>query len=69
VYLYTETTVERSKGDMRILEILQTKDEQANKNLGDPASFLGLYDPAKEAEKIADVMAEGMSPEQFEVHD
>lgn len=66
VYLNTKTTVERIKGDMRILEILQTKDEQANKNLGDPASFLGVYDPAKEAERIADVMADGMSPERFE---
>ncbi len=66
VYLYTETTIERIKGDMRILEILQTKDEQANKNLGDPASFLHVYDPEKEAEKVADIMAEGTSPEQFE---
>jgi superfamily II DNA or RNA helicase len=66
VYLYTETTVERIMGDLRILEILQTKDEQANKNLGDPASFLHLYDPEKEAAKVADIMAEGTSPEQFE---
>jgi superfamily II DNA or RNA helicase len=66
VYLYTETTIERIKGDMRILEILQTKDEQANKNLGDPASFLHVYDPEKEAEKVAEIMAEGTSPEQFE---
>ena len=62
----TETTNERIKGDMRILEILQTKDEQANKNLGDPASFLHVYDPVKEADKVADIMAEGTSPEKFE---
>ena len=66
VYLFTQTTVERIKGDMRILEILQTKDEQANKNLGDPASFLHVFDPEKEAAKVADVMATGTSPEQFE---
>jgi SNF2 family DNA or RNA helicase len=47
VYLFTETQVEKIKGDLRILEILQTKDEQANKNLGDPASFLNVYDPEK----------------------
>ena len=51
---------------MRILEILQTKDEQANKNLGDPASFLHVFDPEKEAAKVADIMATGTSPEQFE---
>ncbi len=66
VYLYTETTVERINGDMRILEILQTKDEQANKNLGDPASFLHVFDPEKEAAKVADMMAAGTSPQVFE---
>lgn len=66
VYLFTETKVERIKGDLRILEILQTKDEQANKNLGDPASFLHLFDPEKEAEKVADVMATHTSAQQFE---
>ena len=65
-YLFTETGVERIKGDMRILEILQTKDEQANKNLGDPASFLHVFDPEKEAAKVADIMASGVSPQQFE---
>jgi len=66
VYLFTETNVERIKGDLRILEILQTKDEQANKNLGDPASFLHVFDPEKEAAKVADIMAAGTSPEKFE---
>ena len=66
IYLFTETNVERIKGDMRILEILQTKDEQANKNLGDPASFLHVFDPVKEAEKVADIMAAGTSPQLFE---
>lgn len=66
VYLHTETNVERIKGDLRILEILQTKDEQANKNLGDPASFLHVFDAEKEAAKVADIMAAGTSPQQFE---
>jgi hypothetical protein len=66
VYLFTETQVDRVKGDLRILEILQAKDEQANKNLGDPASFLHVYDPDKEAAKVADIMASGISPEEFE---
>jgi hypothetical protein len=65
-YLFTETTVERIKGDLRILEILQTKDEQANKNLGDPASFLHVYDPEKEAAKVEEAMAAHVAPEAFE---
>jgi len=65
-YLFTETGVERIKGDLRILEILQTKDEQANKNLGDPASFLHVYDPEKEAAKVEDAMATHTAPETFE---
>ncbi len=66
VYLFTETQVEKIKGDLRILEILQAKDEQANKNLGDPASFLNVFDPEKEAEKVGDFMATGLSPDQVE---
>ena len=66
VYLFTETAVEQIKGDMRILEILQTKDEQANKNLGDPASFLHVYDPEKEAAKVAEIMAARTSAQEFE---
>jgi superfamily II DNA or RNA helicase len=66
VYLFTETGVDRIKGDLRILEILQTKDEQANRNLGDPASFLHVFDPDKEAAKVAEIMAAGTSPQQFE---
>jgi hypothetical protein len=65
-YLFTETQVERIKGDLRILEILQTKDEQANKNLGDPASFLHVYDPEKEAAKVEEAMAAHVAPEIFE---
>ena len=66
VYLFTETQVEKINGDLRILEILQTKDEQANKNLGDPASFLNVFDPEKEADKVGNFMATGLSPDQVE---
>jgi len=65
-YLFTETSVEKIKGDFRILQILQVKDEQANYNLGDPASFLNVFDPEKEAEKVSDYMAAGISPEEVE---
>lgn len=59
VYLFTESSNEKIKGDTRILEILQRKDDQANENLGDPSAFLNVYDPEKEADKIAEFMASG----------
>ncbi len=66
VYLFTEAVTEHIKGDLRILETLQNKDDQANKNLGDPSAFLNVFDPEKEAAKVGDFMAEGLSPEQVE---
>lgn len=63
IYLFTEAQTPRIKGDMRILEILQAKDDQANFNLGDPSAFLNVYDPDKEADKVANYMADGKSPE------
>jgi hypothetical protein len=66
VYLFTETVNERVKGDWRILEILERKDEQANLNLGDPSAFLNVYDPDKEADKVSGFMADGLTPEQVE---
>lgn len=67
VYLMTETGVERIKGDLRILEVLQQKDEQVNLSLGDPAAFLNVYDPDRETEKVADFMVQGMSAEDVAV--
>ena len=66
VYMYTDTTIERIRIGIRILEILQKKDDQANKNLGDPAAFLHVFDPEKEAAKVAEIMAEGTTPQKFE---
>jgi superfamily II DNA/RNA helicase len=42
-YLVTETENEKIKGDMRLLEILIEKHEQAEKNIGDPATLLGKF--------------------------
>ena len=66
VYLFTEAVTEKIRGDLRILEILEQKDEQANFNLGDPSAFLNVYDPDKEVEKVSDYMAGGLTPEQVE---
>jgi hypothetical protein len=64
LYLFTATQVEKIRGDLRILEILQQRDEQANLNLGDPASFLNVYDADKEVQKVSEFMANGMTPAQ-----
>jgi superfamily II DNA or RNA helicase len=64
VYLFTESLNDKIRGDLRILEILEAKDEQATANLGDPSAFLNVFDPDKEAEKVATFMADGLTPEQ-----
>lgn len=66
LYLFTETVNEKIRGDLRILEILQAKDDQAYQNLGDPSAFLNVFDQDKEEEKVADFMAGGMQPEEVE---
>ena len=60
-YLLTETDVEKIRGDLRILEILQQKDERANRDLGDPSAFFNLHDPDLEARKVSELMADGTS--------
>ena len=62
-YLLTETTVEKIRGDLRILEVLQQKDERANRDLGDPSAFMNLHDPDLEARKVSELMAEGSTAE------
>ena len=63
-YLITETEVEKVRGDLRILEVLQQKDDRANRDLGDPSAFLNLHDPDLEAQDVAKRMAKGQTPEQ-----
>lgn len=65
-YLLTESTVERIKGDMRVIEVLVSKDEQISKNIGDPASILRRHSVEEEEKVVAEALAEGMSAEQFE---
>jgi superfamily II DNA or RNA helicase len=65
-YLLTGTTVERIRGDLRILEILQKKDERANRDLGDPSAFMNLCDPDAESERVSEVMAAGTPAEAFD---
>lgn len=64
-YMTTETSIPRIKGDVRILEILIEKDEQAAQNIGDPSIFMGLYDEEQEARRVAAAMESGESAEAF----
>jgi superfamily II DNA or RNA helicase len=66
VYLTTESENQKIRGDMRILELLIQKDEQAMKNIGDPAAFMGVYDISEEERMTAQAMEEGKSAEDFE---
>ena len=66
VYLVAESTNERIRGDTRILEILEAKDEQAYKNIGDPATFMNVHDVSAEEEITAKAMAEGEEADHFD---
>lgn len=65
-YLLNETVNPKIRGDLRILEILTEKDEQAAKNIGDPSIFMGLYDEEAEAQRVAQAVEESEPPEAFE---
>lgn len=65
-YLLTESTVERIKGDMRVIEVLVSKDEQISKNIGDPASILRRHSVDEEERVVTEALADGMNAEQFE---
>jgi superfamily II DNA/RNA helicase len=56
---------ERIRGDLRYLEILIDKDEQAAKNIGDPSAFMGLYDEELEVAKVAAAMESNTTAEAF----
>jgi superfamily II DNA or RNA helicase len=65
-YLLTESGHPTIRGDMRILEVLQEKDEQAYKNIGDPSAFMGVYDIEQEELITEKAVAAGTSPEEFD---
>ena len=64
-YLYTEPHNERVRGDLRYLEILIEKDEQAAKNIGDPSAFMGLYDEDAETLEVAKAIEGNTTAETF----
>jgi superfamily II DNA or RNA helicase len=66
VYLVTDSDSEKIKGDTRILELLIKKDEQVVSNIGDPSTWMGVYDIDTEELLTAQAMEQRLSPEQFE---
>ena len=66
VYLVTRSANETIRGDMRILEVLQEKDDQAYKNVGDPSAFMNVHDIEEEEQITAGAMASGEEAMRFD---
>ena len=66
VYLVAESANETIRGDVRILQILEQKDDQAYKNIGDPSAFMGVHDVQAEEEITAKAIAEGEEATHFD---
>lgn len=65
-YLITESQNQAIRGDTRILEILQQKDDQAYQNIGDPATFMKVHDVEAEEQLTEEAMANGLSAADFD---
>lgn len=64
-YLLIESNNKQIKGDMRIIEILIQKEEQALKNIGDPALLLGKFNVEEEETVIAETIESGSDADTF----
>lgn len=58
-YLLTEANEPQINGDMRVLQVLINKDEQAQKNIGDSSEFTGKFTQEEEEELVAGYMMKG----------
>jgi superfamily II DNA or RNA helicase len=65
-YLLTESRIDSIKGDLRVIEVLVSKDEQISRNIGDPASILRQHSIEAEEQVVAEALADHLSAEQFE---
>ena len=64
-YMLIESDNKRIKGDMRIIEILITKEEQALKNIGDPALLLGKFSIEDEELVVSEAIEDGADEASF----
>ena len=66
LYLVNQSNNTKIKGDMRILEILINKDDEAVKNIGDPSALMGVYDIDEEEKITAEAIGQGQTASEFE---
>ena len=66
LYLVTESVNETIRGDTRILEVLEQKDQQAYENVGDPSAFMNVHDIDEEEKITARAIASGEAATRFE---
>ena len=64
-YMLIESKNERIKGDMRIIEILIAKEEQALKNIGDPSLLLRKFQIEDEERFVAEAIENGADADAF----
>jgi superfamily II DNA or RNA helicase len=64
-YMMIGSTNPKIKGDMRIMEILVQKEEQAYKNIGDPTLLMGKFNVEEEEEVTAAAIEGDVTPEAF----
>lgn len=65
-YLCTTCRERRIHNDLRILEILSRKEDQARSNIGDPAVLVGTQDPDEQERIVADAMEQSTLPDAFD---
>ena len=66
VYLVTKCANKTIRGDTRILEVLQRKDEQAYRNVGDPSAFMNVHDIREEEKVTEQAIADGETASDFD---
>ena len=64
-YLISHSSHPKIRGDARILELLIEKEEEATKNIGDPAALMGKYDQDAEETATAKAIEDGATPDAF----
>lgn len=64
-YFMINSNNEKIKGDMRIIEILVNKEQQAYENIGDPTLLFGKFNIEEEEQIIAEAIEKGTGPDEF----
>jgi hypothetical protein len=65
-YMVTTPQSDDIRGDLRILEVLIEKEEQAEDNIDDPASLMGVYSVEEEQKVTADAIESEATAEEFD---